>query len=339
MSHRLLHLSLMAGIWMSALCVVMPMRGQTKTTAADTVDVKPRFEVAKTTPDTEDDLEKKAADLKTPENLKTETTYDDKTHTYVVGTKIGDTYLNVPLLMTPEEYQQWSMKQSLNAFFRAKNEEEFEKEGKKEKFDFSDMHFDLGPAEKVFGPGGVQIKTQGTAELKFGFNQKSIDNPTLPQRSRNTFGFDFDEKINLSINGKVGDKINMNMNYNTEATFNYDTKKMKLKYEGKEDEIIKLLEAGNVSFPSNSPLIQGSSSLFGIRADLQFGKLASCRCRRWCRRKPRNPPPSAPRAASRPRSSRLTWPTMTRTATSSWHTISATRTTRAWRSCPPSCRV
>ena len=274
MSHRLLHLSLMAGIWMSALCVVMPMRGQTKTTAADTVDVKPRFEVAKTTPDTEDDLEKKAADLKTPENLKTETTYDDKTHTYVVGTKIGDTYLNVPLLMTPEEYQQWSMKQSLNAFFRAKNEEEFEKEGKKEKFDFSDMHFDLGPAEKVFGPGGVQIKTQGTAELKFGFNQKSIDNPTLPQRSRNTFGFDFDEKINLSINGKVGDKINMNMNYNTEATFNYDTKKMKLKYEGKEDEIIKLLEAGNVSFPTNSSLISGSSSLFGIRADLQFGKLS-----------------------------------------------------------------
>ena len=240
----------------------------------DTVEVKPRFEVSKTTPDNEDDLKKKSADLKTPENLKTETTYDERTHTYLIGTKIGDSYLSVPLLMTPEEYQQWSMRRSLDAFFRAKNEEEFEKEGKKEKFDFSDMHFDLGPAEKIFGPGGVQIRTQGTAELKFGFNQKSIDNPTLPLRSRNTFGFDFDEKINLSINGKVGDKINMNMNYNTEATFNYDTKKMKLKYEGKEDEIIKLLEAGNVSFPTNSSLITGSTSLFGIRADLQFGKLS-----------------------------------------------------------------
>ena len=242
--------------------------------AADTTEVKSRFEVARTSPDTEEDLETKTADLKNPENLKTETTYDDKNHTYIVGTKIGDSYLSVPLLMTPEEYQEWSMKRSLNAFFKAKNEEEFEKEGKKEKFDFTDMHFDLGPAEKVFGPGGVQIKTQGTAELKFGFNQKSIDNPTLPQRSRNTFGFDFDEKINLSINGKVGDKVNMNMNYNTEATFNYDTKKMKLKYEGKEDEIIKLLEAGNVSFPTNSSLINGSTSLFGIRADLQFGKLS-----------------------------------------------------------------
>ncbi|MBR4433558.1 MAG: cell surface protein SprA, partial [Bacteroidaceae bacterium] len=254
----------------------LPVHGSVAAIVApeDTVETKPRFEVAKTTPDNEDDLKKKSADLKTPENLKTETTYDERTHTYLIGTKIGDSYLSVPLLMTPEEYQQWSMKRSLDAFFRAKNEEEFEKEGKKEKFDFSDMHFDLGPAEKIFGPGGVQIRTQGTAELKFGFNQKSIDNPTLPLRSRNTFGFDFDEKINLSINGKVGDKINMNMNYNTEATFNYDTKKMKLKYEGKEDEIIKLLEAGNVSFPTNSSLITGSTSLFGIRADLQFGKLS-----------------------------------------------------------------
>ena len=237
---------------------------------ADTV----RFEVSKTSPDNEADLEPKVADLRNPENLTTETTYDDKAHMYIVGNKIGDSYLSVPLLMTPQEYAEWSMKRSLDAYFRNKNQEEFEKEGKKEKFDFTDMKFDLGPAEKIFGPGGVQIKTQGSAELKFGFNQKSLDNPSLPMRSRNTFGFDFDEKINLSINGKVGDKINLNMNYNTEATFDFDSKKMKLKYDGKEDEIIKLLEAGNVSFPTNSSLISGATSLFGIRTDLQFGKLS-----------------------------------------------------------------
>ena len=233
-----------------------------------------RYAVQKTSPDNEKDLERKAVDLRNPENLTTETTYDEKHHMYIVGNKIGDSYLSVPLLMTPEEYASWSMQRSLDAYFRNKNQEEFEKEGKKEKFDFTDMKFDLGPAEKIFGPGGVQIKTQGSAELKFGFNQKSIDNPSLPMRSRNTFGFDFDEKINLSINGKVGDKVNLNMNYNTEATFDFDAKKIKLKYEGKEDEIIKLLEAGNVSFPTNSSLITGATSLFGIRADLQFGKLS-----------------------------------------------------------------
>ena len=135
------------------------------------------------------------------------------------------------------------------------------------------MHFSLGPAEKIFGPGGVQIKTQGSAELKIGANTTSVDNPTLPLRFRKTFAFDFDEKVNLSVNGRIGDKMDMTLNYNTEATFDVDSKDLKLTYQGKEDEIVKLLEAGNVSMPSNVSLVKGTSSLFGVRADMQFGKL------------------------------------------------------------------
>ena len=100
-----------------------------------------------------------------------------------------------------------------------------------------------------------------------------VENPTLPESMRKTWAFDFDEKININVNGKVGDKVNLDMNYNTDATFDFDSKKMKLKYEGKEDEIIKLLEAGNVSMTTGNSLIRGATSLFGIRADLQFGKL------------------------------------------------------------------
>ena len=181
-------------------------------------------------------------------------------------------FLDAPVLMTPEEYQQWSLRNSMQQYWKHKNEEAFEAAGKS-KFDFTDMHFDLGPAEKIFGPGGVQIKTQGSAELKIGINSKKVDNPALAASRRKTVGFDFDEKINLSLNGKVGDKINLNLNYNTEATFDYDAQNLKLKYDGKEDEIIKLIEAGNVSFPSNISLVPGVSSLFGLRTDMQFGKL------------------------------------------------------------------
>lgn len=241
--------------------------------ANDTVkNVKPRYSVKKTAPVNTTELKKGTADLRDPENIKQETEYDEKSGTYRIGSKMNGQYLDVPVSMTPEEYTDWSMKQSLNAWYRAKNLEEFEKAGK-EKFDFTDMHFDLGPAEKIFGPGGVQIRTQGSAELKFGGKYKNTENPSLPERQRKTFGFDFDEKINLSVTGKVGDKMNLNMNYNTDATFDFDTKKIKLSYAGKEDEIIQLLEAGNVSMPSNSSLIRGATSLFGIRTDLQFGKL------------------------------------------------------------------
>lgn len=232
----------------------------------------PRWKIQRTTPITYDDLDQGAMDLQRPVGLNYEVVYNDTLDRYIIGTRIGSTYLAAPIMMTPAEYLRWSEKHSRDAFYRSKNDEVYKEQGK-EKFDFTDMHFDLGPAEKIFGPGGVRIRTQGTAELKFGATMKNIDNPSIPIRNRKTTTMDFDEKINLSVNGKVGDKVNMNLNYNTDATFDFDAQNMKLKYDGKEDEIIKLVEAGNVSFPSNSSLIQGASSLFGLRTDMQFGKL------------------------------------------------------------------
>ncbi len=210
--------------------------------------------------------------LKTPDNIRETVEYNDSLNVYYIGQKMGDSYLNVPTLMTPEEYRQYVEKRALHDFFHKKNEENIQNAGK-DKFDLMDMHFDLGPAEKIFGPGGVRIKTQGTAELKIGGNIKKIDNPSLPIRNRKTTSFDFDEKVNLNLNGKVGDKVNMNLNYNTDATFDFDAQNLKLKYEGKEDEIIKLVEAGNITFPSNNSLVKGASSLFGVRTDMQFGRL------------------------------------------------------------------
>ena len=232
----------------------------------------PRWDIQRTSPITFDDLTQQPADLNLPDNMKQNVVYNDTLDRYVIGSKIGGTYVNAPIMMTTEEYMKWSERQMINDFYRSKNEEVVKNKGK-EKFDFTDMHFDLGPAEKIFGPGGVRIKTQGTAELKFGATLKNIDNPSLPIRNRKTTNMNFDEKINLNVTGKVGDKVNMALNYNTDATFDYDAQNMKLKYDGKEDEIIKLVEAGNVTFPANSSLIRGASSLFGVRTDFQFGKL------------------------------------------------------------------
>ena len=211
-------------------------------------------------------------DLKDPENLKNEAEYDEQTGGFYYGTKLGDEFLDTPFSFSWEEYQRLMQKRSMAAYYRNKNAAAFEAKGK-DKFDFTDMKFDLGPLNKVFGPGGVRVKTQGSAELKIGANTRFTDNPSLSERNRRVFGFDFDEKINLSLNGKVGDKVNMDFNYNSEATFDFDAQNLKLRYEGKEDEIIKLIEAGNVSMPTNSSLVRGASSLFGVRADLQFGKL------------------------------------------------------------------
>ncbi len=234
--------------------------------------LNPRWKVQRTTPITADDLHRNGTDLKTPENIEPTVEYNDTTGYYTFGKKMGGTYVQTPLIMTYEEYLKWSEKQMFNHLFREKSAALLENQGK-EKFDFADMHFELGPAEKIFGPGGVRITTQGTAEIKFGATIKNVQNPSLPIKRRKTTTIDFDEKINFNMTGKVGDKVNLGLNYNTDATFDYDAQNLKLSYEGKEDEIIQLLEGGNITFPSNSSLIPGSSALFGIRADLQFGRL------------------------------------------------------------------
>lgn len=245
----------------------MPAKAQ-KREEPDTIHRR----VSKTTAQTAEDVQPKAGDLKAPENIKSDVYYDEKSGTYQVGTKLGEQYIETPMKMSAEEYNRWSMRRSIREYYRKKNADAFTNAGK-EKFDFTDMKFDLGPAARIFGPGGVRVKTQGSAEIKLGANTRFIDNPSLAERNRSVFGFDFDENINVSVNGSIGDKMNMDFNYNSDATFTFDAQSIKLRYEGKEDEIIKLVEAGNVSFPSNSSLIRGASSLMGIRTDLQFGRL------------------------------------------------------------------
>ncbi|MDE5948405.1 MAG: hypothetical protein K2G86_06450, partial [Prevotella sp.] len=127
----------------------------------------PRWRIQKTAPLLTEDLDTSAIDLRMPDNIKQEAVYDDSLNVYFIGSKIGDSYLNTPVMMTPEEYRSWSERRAMQEFFRKKDAENVAAKGK-EKFDFSDMKFDLGPAEKIFGPGGVRIKTQGTAELKLG---------------------------------------------------------------------------------------------------------------------------------------------------------------------------
>ncbi len=244
-----------------------PQRVQT---AAPADSSKIRYSVKKTVPLELKDLKASPLDLRTPQNMTSGVEYDPDTDQYIIYTKTGNSEIGVPLILTPQEYTEWSLKQSMSSYYREKNRSLLTKDG--EELDLTNLQFDLGPAEKIFGKGGVQIKTKGSAEMSLGMKYTHVENPSMSERTRKTMAFDFDEKININVNGKVGDKMNLDMNYNTEATFDFDSKKIKLKYEGKEDEIIKLLEAGDVSMPASSSLIKGASSLFGIRADLQFGK-------------------------------------------------------------------
>ena len=210
-------------------------------------------------------------DLQNPDNVTTTVEYDAVMGCYVVHTRIGDVDIATPYMMTMDEYRAYSEREEMGKYWQGKiSEVEHDNESK---FDITDMKFNIGPADKIFGPGGVRLKMQGSAELLFGFKHQYVGNPSLTERSRNNNIFDFDEKIQVNINGKIGDKMNLNLGYNTEASFSFDQTNLKLNFKGQEDDILQSIEAGNVSMNLNSSLISGSSALFGVKTDLKFGKL------------------------------------------------------------------
>lgn len=215
-----------------------------------------------------------AMDLATPTNITTTTEYDYETGHYVIRTKLGDTDISTPFMLTADEYSNNELRKSMTEYYRMRNAELVAEQSQKE-FDFMNMNFSLGPLEKVFGPGGVQLKMQGTVQLKTGIKTNTTENPAVSVASRTKSYFDFEQTIQASVAATVGSKMKFNMTYNTDATFDFDSQSLKLQFDGEEDDIIKNIEAGNVSMTTGSSLIKGSTSLFGIKSTMQFGKLTA----------------------------------------------------------------
>lgn len=239
-------------------------------------DTTNKYPVKKTQIHTYEDLiTPNPIDLQDPSNIKTEIEYDIQNNVYLFKTKIDNDEWITPFSLNPDQYADYTLKESMRKYFRSKYSEAManHKDNKPDGFSLKDLKLNTSALDRIFGPGGVQVKTQGYVELSAGVKKTSIDNPTLSQRNRNRTMIDFDEKIQMNVDASVGNKVNFGLNYDTEATFDFDSKKLKLAYEGDEDEIIKYLEAGNVSFNTTNSLITGGTSLFGVRADLQFGKL------------------------------------------------------------------
>ncbi|OFX16438.1 MAG: cell surface protein SprA [Bacteroidetes bacterium GWA2_31_9] len=207
--------------------------------------------------------------LKDPSNIKTEIEYDPKTNEYIFKEKIGDQNYRNPNSMTLEEYRKYDFDQGVKKYWKQRAASE---SGQYQFSIIPKLHIGGEVFDRIFGSNTIDIKPQGSAELIFGLQINKIDNPILPEKQRRSTTFDFQEKIQMNVTGQIGDKMKLATNYNTEATFEFENK-MNLAYEGKEDEIIRKIEAGNVNLPLTGSLITGSQSLFGIKTELQFGKL------------------------------------------------------------------
>ena len=207
--------------------------------------------------------------LDNPSNIKSTVVYDPVKNEYIIYQKVGMFDYRTPVHMTPEEFRKYQYNKEMRDYWQSRIS------GRESGFKSSLIpQIEVGGAafDKIFGSNVINIVPQGSAELIFGINISRTQNPALSEKLRTIPTFDFKEKIQMNVTGTIGDKMQLGVNYNTDAMFEFENR-TKLQYSGKEDEIVKKVEAGDVTLPLTGTLITGSYSLFGLKTEMQFGKL------------------------------------------------------------------
>ena len=206
--------------------------------------------------------------LRPPSNVEQNIEYDPETRRYVFSETVGKMNYRPPASMSFDEYRQYDAQKSERDYWREKSLEE---SAAGPSF-MKNLRLGNQTIDKVFGSDVINITPQGSAELIFGYSISSNSNPLLPVKNRRNGSLLFKSKIQMNVTGSIGDKFEVGLSYNTEAAFDFENK-TKLEYSGEEDEIIKKIEAGDVSFTLPGSLITGSQSLFGLKTEMQFGRL------------------------------------------------------------------
>ncbi len=199
--------------------------------------------------------------------------YDPKTQQYVIVEKVAGKIYRTPTTLSFDEFWKIKSRQSESDYFKKRADmlAMLNEKTKRPPLKVQTSLFD-----RIFGVTDrgmkVDIRPSGEVNVMAGYQGQNIKNPTLPERARKNGGFDFDMNANLAVNANIGDKLRFPLNYNTQSNLGFDNQ-IKLDFKGKDDEVIKSIEAGNISYQSKGTLIPSTQNLFGIKAQLQFGKL------------------------------------------------------------------
>lgn len=128
------------------------------------------------------------------------------------------------------------------------------------------------PVIGLFGKPEISINVSGEINLRIGWRWDTQNLGTVSAFGQSQSSPIFSQDIRVNVSGGIGDKLKLTTDWNTRRQFEHENK-FKIGYEGYDDDIVRLVEVGNVSLPLTTSLIRGGESLFGVRADFQFGPL------------------------------------------------------------------
>lgn len=213
--------------------------------------------------------------LNNPPGIGQSIIYDPETNTYNFQYMTGNSPFGPGAYMNINEYIDYDLQQSIHDYWQNQSRSIGSSPRSRTGSGLiPQLHLGGEIFEGIFGSNTIDIRPSGNVGLKLGVKYTQTDNYLLPVKQRRQLQLDFDEDIQLNLLAKIGEKIEFNLNYSTdELAVTTKTDQIKLKYNGKEDDILQLIEFGDITFPLNSTLISGSQSLFGVKTQLKFGNL------------------------------------------------------------------
>jgi cell surface protein SprA len=210
------------------------------------------------------------------QNWRRTVTLDTAAYAYEVRELLGEEDVRVPATFTLDEFLAARRQEAVGEQFRTLAAQRADRQqARRNGFGFA---VDIPGGNEsafstIFGKNEVALTVNGTSNVNLGvrYDQNSLQE-SLSQ-SGTPFAPDFGQDLNLNVAGTIGDKLAINVNYDTQSQFDFENQ-VSLVYTGYEDDIVQRVEAGNVFLQTPATLIRGGQRLFGIRTDLQFGPLA-----------------------------------------------------------------
>jgi len=133
--------------------------------------------------------------------------------------------------------------------------------------------------EKIIGRGEkTKINISGREHIAIS-GESTVINPFVPTErvtSQSLFpSLDMEQELQVSLSGTIGEKIIIEVDHNSTA-IGPEATKIKLMYQGLEDEVIRTIETGDVGLTLPGSQLLGYSSnksgLFGIKVTGQVGR-------------------------------------------------------------------
>lgn len=200
----------------------------------------------------------------------------DSTGAYVSRETVGGEDVRNPVRLDPATYRQQRLRNDLlrnwDDLIAERTREQTRRQGRGLGFNIVIPGGRRSAFTTIFGKNEVDLRVNGRADIRAGFDYRKSDQQSIVTGRTAQIDPDFEQALRLGIVGTIGDKLSIDVNYDSKNQFDFQNR-LKLHYQGYEDEIIQSIEAGNVFLQTPSQLIRGGQSLFGIKSEFQLGNL------------------------------------------------------------------